>query len=159
MVQHQELNPPESAPLSQAFGPTDFSLEPPFTYHGVFYPHFHTGIDLAAPLDTPLHAAADGVVLLAASSLDARGHLVGYGNYVVIAHPGNVVTLYGHLDRLLVTAGQVVGQGQVIGLEGSTGWSTGPHVHFEVRQGRELLDPLPLVMRPAPSESSPPMGG
>jgi murein DD-endopeptidase MepM/ murein hydrolase activator NlpD len=148
LAHQQHLVAPESALLTQGFGPTDLWLEPPLVYHGVFYPHFHTGIDLAAPLDTPVQAAADGVVLLAASSRDADGHLVGYGNYILIAHPDGFVTLYGHLDRLLVTEGTPVRQGQVIGLEGSTGWSTGPHVHFEVRYGHDLLDPLPLVTQP-----------
>ncbi|MEA2617891.1 MAG: hypothetical protein QOE72_3674 [Chloroflexota bacterium] len=149
IAHHQQLIAPEAAPLSQGFGPTDFWLEPPLVYRGSFHPHFHTGIDLAAPLDTPLHAAADGVVLLAASSRDAAGRFVGYGNYVLIGHPDGLATLYGHLDRVLVTEGMVVRQGQVIGLEGSTGWSTGPHVHFEVRYGQEFLDPLPLLTQPA----------
>jgi murein DD-endopeptidase MepM/ murein hydrolase activator NlpD len=149
IAHHQHLIAPEAAPLSQGFGPTDFWLEPPLLYRGSFHPHFHTGIDLAAPLGTPLQAAADGVVLLATSSRDAAGHFVGYGNYVLIGHPDGLATLYGHLDRVLVTEGMVVQQGQVVGLEGSTGWSTGPHVHFEVRYGHEFLDPLPLLIQPA----------
>jgi murein DD-endopeptidase MepM/ murein hydrolase activator NlpD len=147
--QHRPFIVPETAPLTQAFGPTEFTLEPPLVYRGSFYSHFHTGIDLAGPLDSPLHAAADGVVLLATSSRDAGGRLVGYGNYVLIGHPDGFATLYGHMDRVLVTEGMVVRQGQVIGLEGSTGWSTGPHVHFEIRYGRELLDPLPLLSQAA----------
>jgi murein DD-endopeptidase MepM/ murein hydrolase activator NlpD len=149
IAHHQHLIAPEAAPLSQGFGPTDLWLEPPLVYRGSFHPHFHTGIDLAAPLGTPLQAAADGVVLLATSSRDAAGRFVGYGNYVLVGHPDGLATLYGHLDRVLVTEGMVVQQGQVIGLEGSTGWSTGPHVHFEVRYGHEFLDPLPLLTQPA----------
>jgi murein DD-endopeptidase MepM/ murein hydrolase activator NlpD len=145
IARHELFIAPESAPLTQGFGPTDFWMEPPITYRGTFHPHFHTGIDLAAPLGTPLHAAADGVVLLAAASVDGAGHFVGYGNYVLIGHGDGFATLYGHLDTILVKAGDAVHQGQVIGLEGSTGWSTGPHVHFEIRHGQELLDPLPLV--------------
>jgi murein DD-endopeptidase MepM/ murein hydrolase activator NlpD len=141
MRHHQPFIAPEIAPVTQVFGPTDFSLEPPLTYNGTFYPHFHTGLDLGAPLDTPLHAAADGVVLLAAASVDSTGKLVGYGNYVVIAHPDGFVTLYGHLDSIAVKAGQVVHQGEIIGQEGSTGWSTGPHVHFEIRHNGQFLDP------------------
>jgi len=150
MRHHQAFIAPEIAPVTQPFGPTDFSLEPPLTYDGVFYPHFHTGLDLGAPLDNPIHAAADGVVLLAAASVDSTGKLVGYGNYVVIAHPDGFVTLYGHLDSIAVKAGQVVHQGQIIGLEGSTGWSTGPHVHFEIRHDGQFLDPAPFLVGQLP---------
>ena len=131
--------------VSQPFGPTSFSLEPPITYDGIFYPHFHTGLDIAAPMDTPVHAAAGGVVLLATSSVDVTGHLAGYGNYVVIGHSGGFMTLYGHLDRLLVSPGQDVQPGDVIGLLGSTGWSTGPHVHFEIRKNGMYTDPAPYI--------------
>ncbi len=151
MRHHQAFIAPEIAPVSQPFGPTDFSLEPPLTYNGTFYPHFHTGLDLAGPLDTPLHAAADGVVLLAAASVDSSGKLVGYGNYVVIAHPDGFVTLYGHLDSIAVKPGQVVHQGEIIGQEGSTGWSTGPHVHFEIRHDGQFLDPAPFLSGQLPS--------
>jgi murein DD-endopeptidase MepM/ murein hydrolase activator NlpD len=79
-----------------------------------------------------------------------RHHQVGIPlGGLLIGHPDGLATLYGHLDRVLVTEGMVVRQGQVIGLEGSTGWSTGPHVHFEVRYGQEFLDPLPLLTQPA----------
>jgi len=142
---------PEIATVSQTFGPTDFALEPPLTYRGVFYPHFHTGIDLAGPEGSPIHAAADGVVILAASSVDGQGHLVGYGNYVVIAHGNGFVTLYGHLDSVAVHAGEAVRQGQIIGREGSNGWSTGPHLHFEIRHGGSLLDPAPYLAGQLPS--------
>ena len=142
---HQPFVAPEIAPVSQWFGPTDFSLEPPLVYNGVFHRHFHTGIDLAGPLGTPLHAAADGLVVLATSSVDGADRLVGYGHYAVIDHGDGLLTLYAHLDRLAVRTGDVVRQGQVIGLEGSTGWSTGPHVHFEIREGGRLLDPAPFL--------------
>jgi murein DD-endopeptidase MepM/ murein hydrolase activator NlpD len=136
---------PVSGIVTQGFGPTDFSLEPPVTYNGVFYAHFHTGLDIANALGTPVGAAAAGRVILATSSVDAQGHLTGYGNYVVIDHGNGFVTLYGHLDKLLVTAGQVVKQGQVIGLMGSTGWSTGPHLHFEIRKNDVFVDPAPYL--------------
>jgi murein DD-endopeptidase MepM/ murein hydrolase activator NlpD len=141
----KSLATPLSGAISQPFGPSSFGFEPQMTFNGVTYPHFHTGIDIAAPLDTPVHAAADGIVVLAGPSTDAAGHLVGYGNYVVIAHAGKMITLYGHLDQLLVHAGQPVHAGDVIGLEGSTGYSTGPHLHFEVRVGGLLTDPLPFL--------------
>ena len=136
---------PVAGYVSQPFGPTAFTLEPPITYDGVFYPHFHTGLDIAAPMDTPVHAAAAGIVMLATSSVDVTGHLAGYGNYVVIGHGDGFMTLYGHLDRLLVSPGQYVQAGQVIGLLGSTGWSTGPHVHFEIRKNGMYTDPAPYI--------------
>ena len=139
------LHAPVDGVLTQPFGTTQFPLEPPITYNGVFYPHFHTGLDLAAPMDTPVHAAAAGHVVLAASSVDAQGHLTGYGNFVLIAHADGYNTLYAHLDKILVTVGQTVRQGEEIGLLGTTGWSTGPHVHFEVRKGAVYVDPAPYL--------------
>jgi murein DD-endopeptidase MepM/ murein hydrolase activator NlpD len=138
---HQQFIAPEVAPVTQGFGPTTADLEGPMTYHGTFFPHFHTGLDLAGPMGAPVHAAADGVVLLATASVDQTGKLVGYGNYVVIAHPDGFVTVYGHLQSIAVKAGQVVHQGQIIGYEGSTGWSTGPHLHFEIRHRGDWMDP------------------
>ncbi len=81
-------------------------------------------------------------MVIAGSSTDLQGNLVGYGNYIVIAHAGKMVTLYGHLDKLLVRPGQLVRAGDIIGLEGSTGNSTGPHLHFEVRVAGLLADPM-----------------
>jgi murein DD-endopeptidase MepM/ murein hydrolase activator NlpD len=121
--------------ITQPFGPTTVLLEPAFAG----YAHFHTGIDISAPLGTPVMAAADGVVV-------AVGHTsVGYGNYVVIAHGGGVATLYGHLLDANVTVGQLVVRGQMIGREGSTGFSTGPHVHFELRVDNAVQDPMPYM--------------
>ena len=142
---HQAFIIPIEAPIVQGFGSTDVGFEPARTYQGTFYPHFHSGIDIAAAENTPVHAAADGVVLLAAASKDAQGNYTGYGNYVVVAHPDGFVTLYGHLNGFSVKEGDVVHQGQILGLEGSTGLSTGPHVHFEIRHRDELLDPMPYL--------------
>ena len=136
---------PVGGVVSQGFGPTTFPMEPSLTYNGVFYTHFHTGIDIANGLDTPVAAAAPGKVILAGTSRDASGNVVGYGNYVVIDHGSGWITLYGHLDKLIVTTGQLVQRGQEIGLLGSTGWSTGPHVHFEIRHGSEFIDPETLL--------------
>jgi murein DD-endopeptidase MepM/ murein hydrolase activator NlpD len=129
------------AKITQPFGPTSFVLEPP---HGG-YPHFHTGVDLAAVMGTPVVAAADGIVV-------AVGHSgIGYGNYVVIAHGGGIMTLYGHLLETEVSVGQKVARGERIGREGSTGWSTGPHLHFEVRVGNEPVDPMRYLPPLAPA--------
>ena len=133
--------PEPQAQISQPFGPTTFWFEPPYGS----YPHFHTGLDLVEPFGSPVYAADDGVVALVGSSSS------GYGNYVVIAHVGGLDTLYGHLSTALVKAGQQVTQGTVIGLEGSTGNSTGPHLHFELRIGQKPVDPSPYLPPGAPS--------
>jgi murein DD-endopeptidase MepM/ murein hydrolase activator NlpD len=128
--------PLPGAVLTQAFGPTTLWFEPP--YEG--YPHFHTGIDLGAAENTPVQAAADGVVAVVGSSQ------VGYGNYVIVAHAGGLATLYGHLNLAMVKVGDKVTQHQPIGLEGSTGNSTGPHLHFEVRLNGSPIDPMPYLL-------------
>jgi murein DD-endopeptidase MepM/ murein hydrolase activator NlpD len=133
--------PEPTAQISQRFGPSTFWFEP--AYGG--YPHFHTGVDLVAPFGTPVLAADDGVVALVGSSSS------GYGNYVVIAHSGGLDTLYGHLATSLVKVGQQVTQGQPVGLEGSTGNSTGAHVHFELRINQKPVDPTPYLPLGAPS--------
>ena len=136
------LAAPLSGPITQGFGPTPLVFEPPMRVGSVVYPHFHTGLDIAAARDTPVGAAAAGVVALAGSQTDGLGHLVGFGNFVVVAHGGGLVTVYGHLDRILVNAGQAVQAGQILGLEGSSGNSTGPHLHFEVRYLGSPVNPL-----------------
>jgi murein DD-endopeptidase MepM/ murein hydrolase activator NlpD len=133
--------PEPQATISQPFGPSSFWYEP--AYGG--YAHFHTGIDLVEPFGSPIYAADDGVVALVGSSSS------GYGNYVVIAHSGGWDTLYGHLSTSLVKVGQLVTQGQVVGLEGSTGNSTGAHVHFELRINQKPVDPRPYLPPGAPS--------
>jgi murein DD-endopeptidase MepM/ murein hydrolase activator NlpD len=121
--------------ITQPFGPSDVALEPPYGP----YRHFHYGVDIAAPLGTSVTAAADGVVV-------AVGHTnVGYGNYVVIAHGGGIATLYGHLLDTTVKTGDGVVRGQQIGHEGSTGLSTGPHVHFELRLNDQVVNPMPYL--------------
>ena len=86
----------------------------------------HTGVDISARTGTPILAAADGEVTRA-------GWLPAYGKCIIIEHDGGISTLYGHCSSLLVRVGQEVKKGQVIGRVGSTGWSTGPHLHFEKR--------------------------
>ncbi len=127
--------PETKGTITQGFGPTDFALEPP--YGG--YPHFHCGIDIAAPQGTPVLAADDGAVAAVGDGT------TGYGRYVVLSHRDGLLTLYGHLEQPLVKVGDQVNQGQPIGLEGSTGNSTGPHVHFELRSGGVPTNPAPLL--------------
>lgn len=93
--------------------------------------HGHNGVDLAAPVGTPVRAAAQGTVIL--SKLGAWNG--GYGNYIVIQHPNGTQTLYAHLSAIYVQQGQSVEQGATIGALGNTGKSTGPHLHFEIRNG------------------------
>lgn len=92
--------------------------------------HGYNGVDLAAPAGTPILAAAGGTVIIARNNNGWNG---GYGNYVVIKHPKGSQTLYAHMSQVAVTEGETVSQGEVIGYVGSTGRSTGNHLHFEVR--------------------------
>jgi murein DD-endopeptidase MepM/ murein hydrolase activator NlpD len=95
----------------------------------------HEGVDLAVPNGTPVVAAKAGVVIVA-------GWMGGYGNLVVVDHGGGVATAYGHNTSVTVAVGQFVEQGQLIAYSGSTGHSTGPHVHFEVRINGSAVDPM-----------------
>ncbi|MBP2071395.1 M23 family metallopeptidase [Thermoanaerobacterium saccharolyticum] len=96
---------------------------------------YHSGIDIAVPLGTPVKAAADGEVVYA-------GWNDGYGLVVFIWHNNNLETRYAHLSKIAVNKGQIVKAGDVIGYVGSTGKSTGPHLHFEVRNGGKAVNPL-----------------
>lgn len=96
---------------------------------------FHQGLDIAAAYGTTVTAAAAGTVIQA-------GWYGGYGNYILIDHGGGMSTGYGHLSRIFVSNGQEVQRGQAIGAEGSTGASTGPHLHFEVRISGKPVDPI-----------------
>ena len=96
---------------------------------------YHSGMDIAVDYGTPIHAANNGTVIYS-------GWLGGYGNAVMIDHGGGLVTLYAHNDSLTVYEGQYVNRGTVIAYAGSTGWSTGPHCHFEVRLHGEVTEPL-----------------
>lgn len=117
---------PVPGPIVSPFGPR---VDPVSGAQG-----FHPGIDLEATYGTPIHACRSGVVVLA-------GPEGGYGNAVVLDHGGDMATLYGHQSRLAVHADQHVNAGDVIGYVGSTGYSTGPHLHFEVRLTGNPVDP------------------
>jgi murein DD-endopeptidase MepM/ murein hydrolase activator NlpD len=103
----------------------------------------HAGVDMGAPSGVEIRAAADGIVVLA----EVRG---GYGNAVVIDHGHSLATMYGHTSKMLVKAGQVVERGDVIALVGSTGLSTGPHLHFETRIKGLPIDPEGVIDFAAP---------
>ena len=133
--------PAPQSQVSQGFGPSTYPFEPPYGA----YPHFHTGIDMVEPFGSPIYAADDGIVALVGSTSN------GYGTYVVIAHSGGLDTLYGHLSAALVKVGQLVNQGQPVGLEGSTGNSTGAHLPFELRINQKPVDPAPYLPPGPPS--------
>lgn len=103
----------------------------------------HAGIDLAGPMGTPVYATADGVV---GRSEWNNG---GYGNLIELNHGQGIQTRYGHLSQRLVQAGQQIHRGQLIGLMGSTGRSTGSHLHYEVRIDGRAVNPIPFMQQPA----------
>ena len=98
----------------------------------------HKGIDLAMPTGTPIYATADGVVSRA-------DRFSGYGLFVSLEHGADIQTRYGHMSRIAVAAGQAVHKGDVIGYVGSTGRSTGPHLHYEVRIAGAAVNPVPYL--------------
>ena len=100
---------------------------------------FHKGIDIASPSYQEVKAAMDGEVILARNSRN------GYGNVVVLRHDFGFSTIYGHMNVVIAKEGEAVRQGQAIGGVGSTGKSTGPHLHFELGHDGRPLDPLPLL--------------
>lgn len=107
---------PVSGPITQGFGVPELGVGAP-----------HTGLDIGVPIGTPIKAAGSGTVIFAGG--DA---CCSFGYHVIISHGNGLQTLYGHMSQIGVSVGQVVVQGQILGLSGSTGFSTGPHVHFEV---------------------------
>lgn len=115
--------------LSQGFGRTR-------------YERFHDGIDLDSKSGTTLHAPAPGKVVET-----NRGWGQGYGNYIIIDHGGGWQTFYGHMSNFQVRVGDVVDSGQVIGQMGSSGWSTGTHVHFKMTKNGSVVNPLNYINR------------
>ncbi|WP_031295054.1 M23 family metallopeptidase [Sphingobium ummariense] len=101
----------------------------------------HKGIDIPGPMGTPIYATADGIV-------SRSGWASGYGNLVQISHGSGMETRYGHMSKLLVAPNSYVHRGQVIGLMGSTGRSTGSHLHYEVRVDGQAINPIPFVAGP-----------
>jgi murein DD-endopeptidase MepM/ murein hydrolase activator NlpD len=131
---------PMDGVITQGFGCTSYPFEP-------FDPscpshHFHSGIDLASDYGTPVHAADGGIVHNFTMGCVWGGGLCGYGRYVVMVHAGGFATLYGHLSGWAVGDGVQVDKDTVIGYEGSTGNSTGPHLHFEMDLAGMPVDPL-----------------
>jgi murein DD-endopeptidase MepM/ murein hydrolase activator NlpD len=130
------LLPVKHSTITQPFGCTTLEIEP-WSAECAGH-HFHSGVDLAARLGTLIYASTAGTVTVHRE----RG---GYGLYILLTRDLQLSTLYGHLDWPLVQPGDVVRAGQAIALMGSTGNSTGPHLHFEVRIAGVPVDPLPLL--------------
>lgn len=99
----------------------------------------HKGVDIAAPKGTSVYTTAEGRVIRAGFQAG------GYGNFIEVKHPNGLSSVYGHLSRIDVHTGQQVASGERIGLVGSTGYSTGPHLHFEVRRNGEQVNPIKVV--------------
>jgi murein DD-endopeptidase MepM/ murein hydrolase activator NlpD len=117
---------PVAGRLTSSFG---------FRRHPVLgFMRMHKGLDIAAPHGTPIRAAMDGVVALA-------GRNGGYGNFVKLSHGNGLVTGYGHMSRFAVRAGERVSRGEIIGYVGSTGMSTGPHLHYELWRNGVPVNP------------------
>jgi murein DD-endopeptidase MepM/ murein hydrolase activator NlpD len=116
------------------------SREDPFAAEG----EVHPGVDITAAMGTPVHAAADGIVSGAEFYTGT-----GYGRMVKVDHGNGMVTMYAPLSRLAVVTGQEVRRGEIIGYSGSTGRTTGPHLHFEVRVGGSPVNPAPYLTRAA----------
>ena len=115
-----------------------------YRYHPILhFTRFHAGLDIGASWGSPIVAAGDGEVV-------AAGWAGGYGREVRIAHAGGIVSLYGHMSSIVASPGSYVRQGQVIGYVGSSGLSTGPHVHFEVRENGTPVNPLGVRFTSAP---------
>lgn len=126
---------PSQMPLAGATMTSDFGMR---THPILGGRRNHKGIDLASPTGTPVYATADGVVAKAEP-------FSSYGNYIQIEHGGQLETRYAHLSGYAVTAGEQVHKGQLIGYVGTTGRSTGPHLHYEVRVAGEAVDPRPYM--------------
>jgi len=120
-----------SSPFGNRFHPIDKKVK------------FHAGMDIAVPVGTPVGASADGVVSFAGWDGD-------YGNLVIVQHADGRMTRYGHLSKLIAAKDDVVTAGQTIALSGSTGKSTGPHVHFEVRENGNAVNPQNILSKVSP---------
>ena len=126
---------PANGPITSYFG---------YRYHPILhFTRFHAGVDIGAGWGAPIVAAGDGRVV-------GAGWGGGYGREVEIAHGGGITSLYGHMSEIVAQPGSFVRAGQLIGYVGSSGLSTGPHLHFEVRQGGQPVNPLAIRFTSAP---------
>lgn len=128
---------PVTGTVTSSFGPRSLLLGETF----------HHGIDIAVPEGTPVRATGEGIVRFV-------GNTDGYGLRIEIEHGNGITTLYAHLSEATVVPGQRVQRGQVIGRSGNTGASTGPHLHYEIRQNGKAIDPAPILESTAPLAST-----
>jgi murein DD-endopeptidase MepM/ murein hydrolase activator NlpD len=121
--------------------PVDSQVTSPFgiRWDGLI-PRIHRGVDLRAPEGTPVRTMAAGRVRYA-------GWMSGYGNVVWVDHPRDVISVYAHLSQIHVATGAAIARGELVGLSGSTGDVTGPHLHFEVWKSGRPVDPIPFLGR------------
>jgi murein DD-endopeptidase MepM/ murein hydrolase activator NlpD len=126
-----------------ALWPTRGLITTYFGELGPLSPRGHSGLDIAGPWGAPVLAADEGQIL------KAYWNDEGYGGLVIVAHPSGYETWYGHLSSFKVEPGQNVKRGEQIGSLGSTGYSTGPHLHFEVRENGQICDPLNFLLQSA----------
>ena len=127
---------PSRMPLESAVLTSDYGMR---THPVLGGRRDHKGIDLAAPTGTPVYATADGIV-------GRAEWFSSYGLYIEIDHGADLETRFAHLSRLAVNAGDRVGKGDLIGYVGSTGRSTGPHLHYEIRVAGEAVNPMPYMV-------------
>lgn len=139
---------PSRMPLDSATLTSDFGMR---THPVLGGRRNHKGIDLAQPTGTPVYATADGVV-------GKAEWFSSYGNYIQIEHGGEMQTRYAHLSGYAVAGGEQVRKGQLIGFVGSTGRSTGPHLHYEVRIAGEAVDPTPYMVDMQLASANPTLG-
>jgi murein DD-endopeptidase MepM/ murein hydrolase activator NlpD len=130
---------PSRSPVSAARLTSDYGMR---THPVLGGRRGHKGIDLAGPVGTPIYATADGMI-------GKAEWFSSYGLYIQIEHGGELQTRYGHLSRLNVAAGQMVRKGDLIGYMGSTGRSTGSHLHYEVRVAGAAVNPVPYMQEEA----------
>jgi murein DD-endopeptidase MepM/ murein hydrolase activator NlpD len=139
---------PAGMPLEAAMLTSDYGMR---THPVLGGRRNHKGVDLAQPTGTPVYATADGIVSKAE-------RFSSYGNYIQIEHGGEMQTRYAHLSGYTVAAGEQVRKGQLIGYVGSTGRSTGPHLHYEVRVAGEAVDPTPYMVETQIASADPTLG-
>lgn len=143
VIKYRQLKPAEAKGQGEFLWPVPDSKRVTSPYgwrtHPIFKNRrFHRGVDIGAPTNTNIVAVQDGEVIFS-------GWMSGYGNVSIIDHGAKMSTLYAHQHKLLVKVGDNVKKGEVIGKVGSTGNSTGPHLHFEVRKNGEPTDPMPYI--------------
>ncbi|CAN5356747.1 hypothetical protein BH10PSE2_BH10PSE2_29030 [soil metagenome] len=127
------VDPVPGRPITSKFGLRKLSIEPGARQH--------KGVDIAAPTGTSVFGASEGVVLRIGYDPE------GYGNFIEMRHPNGMTTLYGHLSRVDVASGDRIAANQRIGLVGTTGYSTGPHLHFEIRRDGGQVNPAKVLGR------------